>query len=375
MVKTIKTLTIDSKGKQLDFTLLFIVLLLLCIGMIVLSSASSYYALTEFNNSSYYLTRQIAFAVVGIAIMIIVSKIDYKVYTKFGYMIYFLGIGLMLMVFIPGIGGTVNGANRWLNLGFTRFQPSEIMKLSLIIGLTTYIEKNGSKLKQLKGYIVPAGMIALVCVIMYFQSHMSGMIVMLVIGATIIFVNGIKIKKSYIILAIIAVVVIAAIFLMTDGYRLERVTSFMNSEEDTRGSNWQPVQSLYAIGTGGFFGRGLGQSRQKYLWLPEAQNDFIFSVCAEEFGFFGCTVVLALYALFIARGFTIAMKSKNKHGMLITSSIIAMFAFQILVNVAVVTVSIPTTGMPLPFFSAGGTSLVINLAAVGLVLNISRQGK
>ena len=375
MGKSIKQLTIDSKGKQLDFTLLFVVLVLLFIGLIALSSASSYYALTEFNDSSYYIVRQIAFAVVGIIGMLVISKIDYKQYLKFGYLIYGAGILLMLMVFVPGIGGTVNGANRWLNLGFMRFQPSEIMKLCLIIGLATYIEKNQAKMKTLKGYLVPAAMLGLVCLIMYFQDHMSGMIVMLVLGATIIFINGIKIKTRYLVIGILAVVVIAAIFLLGDSYRLERVTSFMNPEADTTGSNWQPIQSLYAIGTGGLFGRGLGQSRQKYLWLPEAQNDFIFSVYAEEFGFVGCIVVLALYGFFVTRGLIIAMKSKNKYGTLIAGSIITMFAFQVIVNIAVVTVSMPTTGMPLPFFSAGGTSLLINLAAVGLVLNISRQGK
>lgn len=375
MGKSIKQLTIDSKGKQLDFTLLFVVLVLLFIGLIALSSASSYYALTEFNDSSYYIVRQIAFAVVGIIGMLVISKIDYKKYLKFGYLIYGAGILLMLMVFVPGIGGTVNGANRWLNLGFMRFQPSEIMKLCLIIGLSTYIEKNQAKMKTLKGYLVPAAMLGLVCLIMYFQDHMSGMIVMLVLGATIIFINGIKIKTRYLVIGILAVVVIAAIFLLGDSYRLERVISFMNPEADTTGSNWQPIQSLYAIGTGGLFGRGLGQSRQKYLWLPEAQNDFIFSVYAEEFGFVGCIVVLALYGFFVTRGLIIAMKSKNKYGTLIAGSIITMFAFQVIVNIAVVTVSMPTTGMPLPFFSAGGTSLLINLAAVGLVLNISRQGK
>lgn len=375
MGKSIKQLTIDSKGKQLDFTLLFVVLVLLFIGLVALSSASSYYALTEFNDSSYYIVRQIAFAVVGIIGMLIVSKIDYKQYLKFGYLIYGVGILLMLMVFVPGIGGTVNGANRWLNLGFMRFQPSEIMKLCLIIGLSTYIEKNQVKMKTIKGYLVPALMLGLVCLIMYFQDHMSGMIVMLVLGATIIFINGIKIKTRYLVIGIIAIVAVAAIFLLGDSYRLERVTSFMNPEADTTGSNWQPIQSLYAIGTGGLFGRGLGQSRQKYLWLPEAQNDFIFSVYAEEFGFVGCIVVLALYGFFVTRGLVIAMKSKNKYGTLIAGSIITMFAFQVIVNIAVVTVSMPTTGMPLPFFSAGGTSLLINLAAVGLVLNISRQGK
>lgn len=274
-----------------------------------------------------------------------------------------------------GIGSTVNGANRWINLGFTNFQPSEIMKLFLIIGLSTYMERNQKKLKTIEGYFIPIVMVLLVCIILYFQSHMSGMVVMLFLSGIVIFINGIRIKKSYIIIGIIVAIAIAAIFLLSDSYRLKRVTAFLNPEEDTTGSNWQPVQSLYAIGSGGFFGKGLGQSRQKYLWLPEAQNDFIFSVLAEEFGFFGCIIVLTLYGLFITRGFVVSMKSKNKFGMLISAGIIAMFACQILVNIAVVTVSIPTTGMTLPFFSAGGTSLVINLAAVGVVLNVSRQGR
>lgn len=376
MEKSIITnLTKDSKGKQLDFTLLFAVLLLLCLGLIVLSSASSYYALTEYNNSSYYLIRQIGFAVIGIVAMIIISKINYKLYIKFGYLIYIIGIILMLMVFLPGIGGGANGANRWLNLGITRFQPSEIMKLSLVIGLATYLEKNRNKLNSIKGYFVPAMMIGLVCVIMYFQSHLSGAIIMLALSGTVILVDGIRFKKIYLVVLVLIIFAILAVFVLSDGYRLERITSFANSEQDTRGSNWQPTQSLYAIGAGGVFGKGLGQSRQKYLWLPEAQNDFIFSVYAEEFGFIGGVIVIILYSFFIIRGYVISMKSNSKFGMIISAAIITMFAVQVVINIAVVTVIFPTTGMPLPFFSAGGTALVINLAAVGIVLNVSRQGK
>lgn len=370
--------TKDSKGKQLDFALLFAVLLLLCLGLIALSSASSYSALLDYNNSSYYLIRQIGFAVIGIVAMIVISKINYKIYIKFGYLIYIIGIILMLMVFLPGIGGGANGANRWLNLGITRIQPSEIMKLSLVIGLATYLEKNRNKLNSLKGYFVPAIMIGLVCVIMYFQSHLSGAIIMLALSATVILIDGIRFKKIYLLLIAIGLIAIIAGFVLasgSSGYRLERITAFLNSEEDTRGSNWQPTQSLYAIGAGGVFGKGLGQSRQKYSWLPEAQNDFIFSVYAEEFGFIGGVVLIILYAFFIVRGYIISMKASSKFGLLISATIITMFAIQMVINIAVVTVIFPTTGMPLPFFSAGGTALVINLAAVGIVLNVSRQGK
>lgn len=257
--KSIKKITLDTQGKQLDFTLLFVVLILLCIGLIVLSSASSYYALTQFNDSSYYLKRQMFFAIIGIVCMIIISKIDYKIYnTKIGYLLYYIGIGLMLLVFVPGIGGETNGANRWLNVGFTRFQPSEIMKLFLIIGIATYMDNNQKKLRTIKGYFIPVVMTLVICIIMYFQSHMSGMIVMLMISSIVILINGIKIKKRYIIITLFAVIIIAAVFLASDGYRWERVTSFLHPEEDTRGSNWQPVQSLYAIGTGGFFRKRIG---------------------------------------------------------------------------------------------------------------------
>jgi len=202
---------------------------------------------------------------------------------------------------------------------------------------------------------------------------MSGTIVMMVAAGSIIFASGIKIKPKYVIIGIIVAVIAFAIFISAEEFRAQRIFSFLNPEEDIKGGNWQAAQSIYAIGSGGIFGRGIGQSRQKYLWLPEAQNDFVFAVYAEEFGFVGGIVVIGLFTFLIIRGITIALKSKDLYGMLIAAGVIGMFAFQIIINIAVVTKLIPTTGMPLPFFSYGGTSLVINLAAMGIVLNISRQ--
>lgn len=375
MAKFIKTLVSDSKGKQLDFTLLFTLLILLSIGLVVLSSASSYYALTQYNNSSYYLTRQLLFAFTGVILMLVISLIDYKKYLKFGYLSYIVGMILMTMIFIPGIGITVKGARRWFNLGFTRFQPSEIMKVILVIAISTYIVKNQKKVNNWRGYIIPSLMIAMVCVMMYFQSHLSGALVMIFIGAIVIFASGFKLKTRVIITLVLIAIIGFCGFIFSEPYRMERIKAFFNPEQDIRGSNWQPTQSLYAIGSGGLFGKGLGQSRQKYLWLPEAQNDFVFSVLGEEFGFIGAGLVTGLFAFFVIRGITIALKSKDLYGMLLVAGIIGMFAFQILVNIAVVTKTIPTTGMPLPFFSSGGTSLVINLAAMGIVFNVSRQGK
>lgn len=373
MLEQIKKMTKDIKGKNLDFTFLITLIILLCIGLIALSSASSYYALTESGKSSYYLVRQLIFAIIGVICMIIVSKIDYKEFKKFGYLAYIIGIGLMLLVFVPGIGSGAKGATRWLNLGLFTFQPSEIMKLCLILGLSSYIVNNQKKMSTWKGYIVPVVMTGIVCILMYFQSHLSGALVMCVILGVVMIASGFKVKARVIIIAILVVIVLGSAFLFSESYRIDRVKAFLNPEEDITGGNWQPTQSLYAIGSGGLFGRGLGQSRQKYLWLPEAQNDFVFSVFAEEFGFLGSLVVVGLFAFLIIRGITIALKSKDLYGMLITVGIIGMFAFQIVVNIAVVTKFIPTTGMPLPFFSYGGTSLVINLVAMGVVLGVSRK--
>lgn len=374
MVDFFKKITLDSKNKGLDFTFLITLIILLAIGLVALSSASSYYALTEYSNSSFYLVRQLIFAIVGIVIMLIISKIDYKQYKRFGYLMFLGSIFLMLLVFVPGIGSSAKGARRWLNLGLFTFQPSEIMKLGLIIGMATYIVKNPKKMNTWKGYIVPVIMTAVVCILMYFQSHMSGALVMVVICAIIVIASGFKIKARTLIVLVLLALVLGSAFLFSESYRLERIKSFLDPEADIQGGNWQPTQSLYAIGSGGIFGRGIGQSRQKYLWLPEAQNDFVFSVFAEEFGFVGSAVVVSLFAFLIIRGITIALKAKDKYGMLLATGIIGMFAFQIAVNIAVVTKFMPTTGMPLPFFSYGGTSLVINLAAMGVVLNVSRKG-
>lgn len=373
MLEKVKQMTKDVKGKNVDFTFMFTLIILLCIGLVALSSASSYYALTESGNSSYYLVRQLIFAIIGVVFMVIVSKFDYKEFKKFGYLAYVLGILLMLLVFVPGIGSGAKGATRWLNLGLFTFQPSEIMKLCLVLGVSSYIVNNQKKMSTWKGYIVPVCMTAIVCILMYFQSHLSGAIVMCVICGIIIIASGFKVKTRTIVIALVTIVILGAAFLFSESYRIERVKSFLNPEMDITGGNWQPTQSLYAIGSGGIFGRGIGQSRQKYLWLPEAQNDFVFSVFAEEFGFLGSTVVVMLFAFLIIRGITIALKAKDLYGMLLTVGIIGMFAFQIIINIAVVTKFIPTTGMPLPFFSYGGTSLVINLVAMGIVLGVSRK--
>lgn len=360
--------------KNLDFSMLITILVLLCMGIVMVSTASSYHALSMYGNSNYLLTRQLIFAVAGVIAMLVISRIDYKIYRKWSYLGYIVALLLLIAVLTP-LGVEVNGAKRWLGIGLFKFQPSEIMKIALVLATATYISLHIKKMNTLRSYFVPALFILAVVVVMFLQKHMSGTLVMMVASASIIFASGLKIKTRYIVAIILVGIIALGAFIASEPFRIKRILAFANPEEDIRGDNWQAAQSLYAIGSGGIFGRGLGQSRQKYLWLPEAQNDFIFSVLGEEFGLAGTVIVLGVFTFFIYRGYRIAITCKDLYGSLIATGITSVFAIQIIVNIAVVTCSMPVTGMPLPFFSYGGTALFINLCAMGILLSISRNCK
>lgn len=363
----------NNENKSFDFGMFVIIILLLCVGLVMVSSASSYYALSTWGTSNYLLIRQLAFAVTGVIAMLIISRIDYKLYRKWGYIGYGVALLLLIAVITP-LGITVNGAKRWLGFGtLFRFQPSEIMKLMLVIATSTYLSINYKKLNSIKGYIVPGIFLALVMAVLFLQNHMSATLVMAIASISVIFASGIKLKAKWIVTLILLVGVVGTVFIFAEGFRIKRILAFMDIESDPTGTNWQALQSVYAISSGGMFGRGLGQSRQKYLWLPEAQNDFIFSVLGEELGFVGTTSVIILFVLFIYRGYKIAITCKDMFGSLVATGITSVFALQIIINIAVVTVSMPVTGMPLPFFSYGGTALFINLCAMGVILSISRN--
>lgn len=357
----------------IDFGMVIITITLLCVGLVMVASASSYHALIYYEDSNYLFYRQLFFAVAGVIAMIGIATLDYRKFKKWGYLAFFISAILLLLVMTP-LGRTVNGARRWLGFGESfRFQPSEIMKPVLVFAIATYLSKNISRLKNIKTYIVPAIFILIVILLMYLQKHMSGMLVLVIAGMSVIFFSGVKVKKRIIILGTIVIIAAAVGFIFAEPFRRQRIFSFMNPEQDLQNGNWQAAQSLYAIGSGGLFGRGLGQSRQKYLWLPEAQNDFIFSVLGEELGFIGTVGTIGLFAYFIFKGYRTAMTCKDLFGSLIAAGITTIFAVQIIVNIAVVTCSMPVTGMPLPFFSYGGTSLFINLCSMGLILSISKN--
>lgn len=368
------------KEKPLDFILCITVFLLLALGIIMVLSASAPSALSMYSNSYYYVIRQVAYAIVGIILMFIISKIDYRIYKKFYKIAYWASLIMLSLVIMPVIGSGAKGATRWLDFGFVRFQPSEIAKIGLIIFYAGYLTEHRTELGSFKdGFVKPLlYLLPPVGVLFFLQDHLSASIIIIAIVSIMMIMAGSKVKYFLTSGLGLGVVGIAGMFMLAQitgkgDFRLARLTTFLNPWADATGDGWQVIQGLYAIGSGGLFGVGLGESKQKYLYIPEPHNDFIFAVLAEELGFIGCLAVIALFAIFIWRGVLISMKSKDCFGSLVAVGITSLIGLQAIMNIAVVTSSMPATGISLPFFSYGGTALVILLCSVGILLNISRS--
>ena len=366
-------------NNQFDFTLCITVLVLLAMGIIMVLSASAPSSLSSTGSSYTYVGKQLLFAVVGIVVMFTMSKIDYRFLKKYYWIIYHVSWIILLLVLVPSLGHSVNGATRWVDLKIIQFQPSELTKVGLIVFYAGYLSDHKSELTDLKkGFIKPLAFMALpVGILFVVQNHMSVSLIIGIVTVTMMLMAGCRMAHfaSGGALGISAVVGMFGLAQMSGkgGFRSERIATFFDPWSDSLGTGYQMVQSLYAIGSGGFFGVGLGNSKQKYLYIPEPHNDFIFAILAEELGFIGCVVVVALFALFTWRGIVIAMKSQDMFGSLLAVGITTLIAAQAVINIAVVTASIPTTGMSLPFFSYGGTALLILLFDVGILLNISRS--
>ena len=380
-----KTKSVNKeKKRQVDFVLVVIIIILLAFGIVMVLSASAPSALAETGSSYTYFFSQLRFAAMGLVVMWIVSRIDYHIYKKFYWPVYWISIGILLLVLIPGLGSESGGATRWIDLGFLRFQPSEITKVGLIIFFAGYLTDHKNDLRDFKkGFLLPLVFLAIpVLIALFIQNHLSVGIVMSLITIVMMLVAGCRLFHFVATGLVVGGAGAAALvtYLSTAGdqasdlsFRFGRILNFMDPWQDATGLGWQTIQGLYAIGSGGLFGVGLGESKQKYLYVSEPQNDFIFAILAEELGFVGCLVVIALFALFIWRGIIIAMKSSDMFGSLLATGITALVMVQAALNIAVVTNSMPNTGISLPFFSAGGTALIILLAMCGILLNISRS--
>ena len=351
MAKKKKERTFSSfVNNPIDFTLLITILLLLSIGLVMVLSASSPSALAEDGNSYSYFSKQLIFANLGIIAMLIISKIDYRFYQKFYKHAWVIAFILLALVLVAG--REINGAKRWIYITDTlSFQPSEIVKLLMIIFYAGILVKNRDQLNLYgKGFIKHMCFLAPIILLLLLQPHFSASIVIIGICSIIMIMAGCKFWHFLATGGIVGIP--AMIFLIVkEPYRLQRVITFLNPWQDATGDGWQVIQSLYAIGSGGLFGAGLGESKQKYLYIPEPHNDFIFSILGEELGCIGCAVVIILFAIFIWRGILIAMKAPDMFGSLVAIGITALVAIQVIINIAVVTSSMPATGMPLPFFS------------------------
>jgi len=357
--------------KPFDFWIFAAVLLLLSIGIITVFSASSPHAYYYFNDAYLIFKNQLKFAIIGLIIMLIVSNLDYRKIAKLSYGYLGVSILLLIMVRIPGFGRNENGSWRWIFVGSQSFQPSELAKLALIIFLSYSLSKRKEPLQYFfKGFIPYIGIVGVVAGLLIIEPHLSATIIIILVSSIILFCAGAKIIHFVAIGVPLILGLIGVIKL--NPYMLSRINSYMDPFSDPLGKGFQVIQSLYAIGSGGIFGKGIGKSMQKFLYIPEPHNDFIFAILCEEMGLIGVTIVLLLFVIFIWRGIKVSMSAPDALGSLMALGITSLIAVQTIFNIAVVTKTIPNTGISLPFFSAGGTSLVIFLIGVGILLNISK---
>ena len=367
-----------GKG-PIDVPFLLLVLLLTGIGLIMMFSASFPSAYYEKGNPAFYFIRQAIFAALGVAAMFIVGRINYERFRGVSKLALFLSIMLLVLVLIPGVGITRNHATRWLGIPGTslRFQPSELVKLGVILYFADSISKKKGKMRTFKDGIVPYVVIlGIIAGLMMKEPHLSGTVLILGIGACMMFVGGIQ---SYWV-GVGAAAAGLGVFAYLKGwinYNSARITVWLDplskTELNMTGAGYQTRQSLLAIGSGGLLGMGLGKSRQKFMFLPEEHNDFIFSIVCEELGLIGATLIMLLFAMLIIRGYWIALHARDRFGSLLAVGVTTQIALQVFLNIAVVTNLIPNTGISLPFFSYGGTALAVQLAEMGIVLSVSRQ--
>ena len=364
-----------TKRAGMDISFLALVVILLAIGVTMVLSAS--FARAYFDpggvtkgKATYYFIRQFIFAALGVAAMIICSRLPVGFYKRFSMPV--LIAAVILLMLVPIIGTNANGAKRWIGFGAFTIQPSEIAKIGIILAFASMICARRGRMKSFRYGILPFAAILIVIVgLLVLEPHFSASIIMVAIGGVMLFLGGARLV--WFIAAAVAAGGGIAVLLTMFPYASTRITTWRDPFASTSDEGYQIVQSLYSIGSGGLTGLGLGQSRQKYLYLPEEHNDFIFSVVCEELGFIGALLILTLFALLIIRGYWIALHSTDRYGFLVAAGITTLLAIQVILNVAVVTNLVPCTGISLPFFSYGGTALLMQMAEMGIVLSISRD--
>ncbi len=365
-----------NEEKKIDIVILFTVILLCAIGIIMIFSSSFVYSKKIFNDSTYFVKKQIVFFIIGFILMVCTINIDYRFYKKYYKWFYGLGLFLLILVFVPGIRHSGGGATRWLKLYFFSFQPSEFAKLAFLIFMAALLEELSIENNPSYGkYVVGISVFfyAVYAFFIYLQPNMSTAILLGIILFVMLFIGNIRMIP---ILMLTSVFMLSGIFFAIQRpYRLKRLIAFFNPNRDPTGITYQITQSLIAIGSGGVLGLGLGKSIQKSGYLPAQHTDFIFSIIAEELGFVGCLLIISLFMILLFRGFSIANNATDYFGQYLAAGLTMTIVFQAFINVSVVLSLIPTTGLPLPFISAGGSSLLMNMVEIGILLNISKHAR
>lgn len=367
----------SAKVRYYDYSLVAILIFLVCFGLVMLYSTSSYSALVKYGDSMYYFKRQLIFSLLGFAVVYVVSKIPYRLYTVFAKKIYYLSIVLMALVQTP-LGKTVNGARRWIQLpGGMQFQPAEVAKIAIILFIPYMLCIMGKQIQTLEGIVkvIVWGGFSAACVY-FLTDNLSTAIIVMGITCILIFVVHpktapfLKFVAGALVALLIGVKILGALIVDSKSFRMRRVLVWLDPEAYASEGGYQIMQALYAIGSGGFFGKGLGNSAQKMI-IPEVQNDMILSVICEELGVFGAIIILVLFGMLLYRLLFIAQNAPDLYGSLVVTGIFAHIALQVILNVGVVINLIPTTGITLPFISYGGTSVLFLMAEMGIALGVS----
>lgn len=353
-----------------DRLLLTSVLVLVLIGILMVFSSSFYYALQRFNDQYYFFRKELQWALVGLVGMAVMSKVNYRKLEPFGIPMLLISLTLLLVVVFTPLGMELNGARRWISLGGITLMPGEIAKFGVILYMASRLAKDKSGLRKPKDLLEYIVVIATVFLLIMKQPNLSTALTIFGVGFVQLFVGGLPF--FYVFSGLGAGGFAAVMLVKTSEYRMERFTTFLDPFKDTSEKGWQVAQSLFALGSGGFFGVGLGESISNKLYIPEPQNDFIFATIGEEFGYLGSLVVILLFVILIWRGIKIAVNAKDRFGFFLATGIIATIGIQTVINIAVATSSMPVTGVPLPFISFGGNSLSLLMTQVGILLNISR---
>jgi len=355
-----------------DMIVLLMAVILTCFGVVMVYSASSVMAAKKFHDGFFFLKRQSLYALMGFAGMAVLMHVDYHVWKRWAVPLFFTCFILMLVVFIPGIGGTAKGASRWIRLPGFNFQPSELAKVSLIIYMAYSLEKRQDKLKQFMSGFFPYLLILGVFIAVLLAQHdMGAALTMFTVAIVMLFAAGTKVQY---ILGMAVVALPGVCFLVvTKAYRMRRITAFLDPWQDPTDAGFQIIQSWLALGTGGLIGQGLGEGKQKLFYLPEAHTDFILSVLGEEMGFVGVIVIASMFLLLVQRSIRVAIAAEDNFGRFLAFGIAVLLGLEAFTNMAVVTGMLPTKGLALPFLSYGGSSLIISLCAVGILLNVSTR--